>query len=679
MSFLNPYFLLALAGAALPILIHLLTRDRVQHVTFSTMRFFVKGAKLVVQRKKFQEMILLFMRIIIAALLAIIFARPFFKSKVVDNRQAVGTARVVVADVSGSMRRAGLPEALKKEASNALDSLKEDEDAAALVTFADSPNVVQPIGNKISEVKTAAAALVPGYGPTNIGEALRKANDILHSVNAKQKEIVLISDLQREGWRYFKGDWKLSGDVKLVVKALKPTDSNGKLAIVEADVPHSLVLDKQPSSIAVRVANFSDQPVSNLDVTLDINGKKADAQKINIGANGTAAVRFRHVFDTAGDNPGSVTIGGDPAVPGGNVYYFNARTIPRIPVLLINGKPSSNPLVDAAFFINKALAPGEETPFEVKILTADKVTPQDVSGSLVVILANVASVPVQATEALSALLSRGGGVFFLPGDQVKADTFNTQFAQIAPCKLRQIIQAKPANGETAESLTRIDYEHPVFETFARPHHGDLSLPKFVKYWETSDTQLARVLARFGDGRPAIVEREINNGVSMILVSDVDQAWNNFAYQSVFLPYLHQTVRYLAVRTEMRTAFTSGELMSVPEGETLKNPSGRVLAANETTAADPGFYSLLNKEGKQEAIYAVNGSFSEANSAAVAGDEIVAAIERAPDEIGGSFDIDSTPVTGEGKKDVSGLWWYLLCGLVVLSMAELVLGNKTLRH
>jgi len=678
MSFLHPFFLIALGGAAAPILIHFLTRDRVQYVAFSTVRFFAKGAKLVVQRKNFQELILLLMRVLLAILLVIIFARPFFKSKVVDNRQSFDTARVVVADVSASMRRTGLPDALKKEATDALDSLKEDSDAAALIAFSDSPNVVEPLGNKIAQVKTAAAALAPGYGGTNIGEALRKANDLLHAVKAQQKEIVLISDLQREGWRYFKGDWKLAENVKLVIKTLKPTDDNGKLAIVDADVPHSLVLDKQPSSIAVRVANYSDKPCEKLNVTLELGGKKIDTQQLNIRANGTAAMRFRHVFDTPGDNPGSVTIAGDPSVPGGNVFYFNARVIPRIPILLVNGKPSSNPLVDASFFIDKALAPDAETPFDVKVLTPNEVTPQAVGGSLVVILANVGSLPTPATEALSALLSRGGGIFFLPGDQVRPDAFNAQFAHVAPCKLREVLQAKPANGETAESLTRIDFDHPIFETFSRPHHGDLSLPKFAKYWETTDTQLSHVLARFGDGRPAIVEREIDKGVSMILVSAIDPKWNDFAYQSVFLPYLHQTMRYLAVRTELKTNFSSGDLLPVPEGNTLKNPKGEKLAANETSAADPGFYPLLNKEGKTVAIYAVNGNFSEANPAVIAGDEISAAIERAPGELGDSFDIGSTSGTTEKMND-HRIWWYLLCGLLCLSFAELVVGNKTLRH
>ena len=681
MSFLNPYFLFALAGVAVPVLIHLLTRDRIQHVQFPTLRFFAKGAKLVVRRKKFQELILLLLRVALIALLALVFARPFFEKKVVDTRHEFSTARVLVLDVSGSMRRPGLPEALKKEAQDATDSLRDSEDAGGVITFADTPNIAVPLGDQIAAVKAAAKAVTPGYGGTNIAEALRKANELLRSVRAQQKEIVLVSDLQRGGWSYFKGDWKLASDVKLAVREVKPTDPGSSLAIVEMKAPNSLVLDKQPASIAVRIANYSGQPRDKVDVTLMLNGTKADAQQVNLRANGTVAVRFRHVFDTPGDNPGSVVVGS-----GDSTVYFNARILPRIPVLVINGHPSANPQTDAAFFIGKALVPTDESPFVVKTLPADQVAPDNVAASTVVILANVGQVPAPVADALQALLDRGGGLFFLPGDQVKPEVFNSEFGNMAPCKLRQVLLAHPANGETAESLTRIDFNHPVFETFSLPHHGDLGLPKFAHYWETTDTQLSSVLARFGDGRPAIVERSTGKGVSMALVSAIDPTWNDFAYQSVFLPFMHQMVRYLAVQTGQQTAYSCGELLPLPDGDTLKDPQGQVHSSRETStgnpgiyATQPGFYTLLNKSGGQDFCYAVNGNLTEADPTTTSADEITAAIQRAPDEILSGFDVDASAAPEAVNKDSAGLWWYLLWAILGLTFAELVLGNKTLRH
>ena len=683
-NFVNPYFLLALGGLAVPVLIHLLTRDRIQKAAFSTLRFFAKGAKMVVRRKKFQELILLLMRVALAVLLALAFARPYFGAKKIDTRQEFSTARVVVLDESGSMRRAGLPEALKKTADDAVGSLTEGQDTAAVITFSDTPVVAAPFSSNLAAAKTAAAAAGPGYGGTNIADALRKADELLRGVRAKQKEIVLASDLQRGGWSYFKGDWKLASDVKLTVDELKPTDAGSGLAIVGLSAPNGLVLDKQPSSIAVRIANDTDQPRDKVDVTLWLNGQKADAQQVNIRANGTVAMRFRHVFDTPGDNPGSIVIGTDASTPD-NTVYFNARTIPRIPVLLIDGKPSPDPQADAAFFLGKALAPSDASPFTVTTLPVGQVTAQNVAASTVVVLANVGQVSDPVSEALNALLARGGSLFFLPGDQAQPDTFNARFGAIAPCKLRQILEAHPANGETAESLTRIDFDHPIFEVFSLPHHGDLSLPKFSHYWETTDTQLSHVLARFGDGRPAILERHVGKGVSLALVSAIDSTWTDFAYQSVFLPFVHQAVRYLAVQTGEQTTFTSGDLLPVPAGDTLKDPQSQAMTATQASAEKseylagaPGLYNALNAQGQQDICFAVNGNLPESDPATIAGDEIASAIARAPDEVLGGLDTGAADAPEAGKKD-AGLWWLLLWGVLLLTFAELVVGNKTLRH
>ena len=678
-SFANPYFLLALIGIAVPILIHLFTRDHIKHVAFSTMRFFAKRAKAVVHRKKFQEALLITLRAAIVALLALIFARPYLKSKGSENPDAAVTARVVVGDVSASMRRTGLAEALKKEALTAIESLKQGADQCALITFDDSPSVQEPLGKDLAQIQRTAGALKPGYGGTNLAAALRKANDLLRPVAAKQKEIVLISDLPRQGWHYFKGDWKLAGDVKLILRPLKASDTKTQPCIVEASAPGSLVLDGQSSSIAVRIANYSDQPRNNVEVNFILNGKKVDSQRVNIRANGTVPVRFRHVFATAGDNPGAIVVGADASPDGGNAFYFNARTLPRIPVLVINGHPSADPKADAAFFIEKALAPTEESPFALKTVDTNTVAAKDIAAASVVVLANAGALPRPVNDALGALLKRGGGLFFLLGDQVKADTFNNTLGQIAPCKLRKIMTARPANGETAESLTRVDFEHPVFEIFGLPHHGDMMLPKFAKYWETTDTQLSRVLARFGDGRPAILEREIGKGVAMALVSGIDVNWNDFAYQSVFLPYLHQTVRYLAVRTGQRTAYASGDSLPI-QGCVIKDPVGKTHPEGDTTATAPGFYYAMDPAGKADFCYAVNGSFMEGDPATVSPDEILAAVERAPGEMLAGLDIDAAAsAAAHSKKKDSGLWWALLCGLILLTLAELVVSNKTLRH
>ena len=109
MRFVNPLFLVGILATLLPVLIHLLTRDRIRKVEFSTLRFFAKSSQRVLRRKKYQEMFLLALRMVICGLLAVAFARPFFGGKREEAHGAsVRTARVIVADVSGSMGRGPL-------------------------------------------------------------------------------------------------------------------------------------------------------------------------------------------------------------------------------------------------------------------------------------------------------------------------------------------------------------------------------------------------------------------------------------------------------------------------------------------------------------------------------------------------------------------------------------------
>src|ERR1051325_8437585 len=121
MNFVHPLFLIGLAGAALPVIIHLLTRDRVRKVEFSTLRFFAKNSQRVLRRKKWQEMVLLALRMVMCALMGVAFARPFLGAKKDEGAGMMARrARVVLADVSGSMGRGDAGEKMKKMAMKAV-------------------------------------------------------------------------------------------------------------------------------------------------------------------------------------------------------------------------------------------------------------------------------------------------------------------------------------------------------------------------------------------------------------------------------------------------------------------------------------------------------------------------------------------------------------------------------
>jgi hypothetical protein len=682
--FANPAFLVALAAVAVPLLVHLLTRDRVRRVAFSTLQFFQRASRRVLRRRKFREALLLALRAAVCALVALAFARPIFKTRDADaaGARTADTARVLLVDVSASMARPGLAEALRREALAALDESAEGRDAVALITFADAPAVQAALADTFADVRTRLAALAPGHGGTDLVEALRRADAELRAARARRKEIVLVSDLQRVGWGTFKGDWRLAADTRLVVRPVRP-ERDDDLAIIEADVPQSTSLDGVPRTLAVRVANFSPNAVSGVGVTLAVGGKDAETRQVHVREGDSVAVRFRHVFITPGDNPGAVRVAAADAAPQDNVHYFNTRVIPRIRVVVLGGPlPVAGPAggatraVDAAYFLEKALAPTSDSPFEVKRVAAASATPADLEGALVAVLADVPEVSSGVAKALEGVLARGGGLLFMPGAHADPAAFGRVFAGLAPCRLKGILRPGSRPGETPGAvLAEVDYEHPALEIFQHPHYGDLSLPRFVQFWEVTDSQLARVLARFDNGSPAIIEREMGGGVSMMMTAPADLRWTNLPLRAVFLPLLHQSVRYLAVGSEKRTAYHVGETLPAPEGAAVTAPDGKPVEAFPVVAAAPGFYAV---GGETPFQFAVNLDPSEADPQAIAPEEIVAAVqspEIAADDAGGAAAV----LGGTDDGDDGRLWWYVIVAVVALSIVELAVANRTNRH
>jgi len=674
MTFLTPTFLAGLAGVALPVLIHLLTRDRIRRVEFSTLRFFVRTSGRVLRRKRFREMILLLLRAVVCGLLAVAFARPLLDRPRDDGLEVVSarTARVVLADVSASMARGDAPTWLRTEAIAALEDLSAGTDAVALLTFADHVTVEAPLSRSFRRAEAAATNVRPGDGATNIAQALRWADAQLRRARARTREIELISDLQRSGWRDFRADFQLSPGVKLTVRPIEVGTGDRGVAVQGCSFPETTVLDREPRAVTVQLVNYSDEPRQAVPVRLKMGGSE-QKREVNLRGGGTATATFRRVFETPGDHRGTVELAGRPA------FYFNARVIPKIKTLLIDGGPAAGGLSDAAFYVETALAPGADvsSSFERFTRRVSAVAPSDVADVQVAALVEVSSLRPAVVRALDGLLQRGGGVLFLPGEATDAPAFNRAFADVAPCKLRAVRTGRLLQtGGIGASLARIDYEHPIFEVFRHPRHGDLSLPKFRRYWEVTDSQLARVLARFDDNRPAVLAREIGAGVSMLLAASPRDAWTDFPRQTTFLPYIWQTLKYLAARTEERTTYLVGESLPVPAEHTLIGPGGKTDAAGRFAARRPGFYTLQDPNGRSVATFAVNRDPAEADPTTVAADEIIQAVER-PAEASRLAVADGED-DGPDRDDL-GLWWWVVVAVTVLLAAELLLGNKTLRH
>src|SRR6202007_3283009 len=105
MSFLNPYLLFGSLVLAIPVLIHLVRREKSEIVPFSSLMFLLKVPKRSIRQQKMKNLLLMALRLLILALLVGAFARPYMTQPAKPSATAtVNRGIVMMLDNSYSIQ-----------------------------------------------------------------------------------------------------------------------------------------------------------------------------------------------------------------------------------------------------------------------------------------------------------------------------------------------------------------------------------------------------------------------------------------------------------------------------------------------------------------------------------------------------------------------------------------------
>ena len=103
MNFLAPLFFVALAGLAIPVLLHLTQREKKQIIRFPSLMFVRRIPYQSVRRRKIQNWLLLMVRMAALALIILAFTRPLLNRADVPAGGASAREVVILVDTSYSM------------------------------------------------------------------------------------------------------------------------------------------------------------------------------------------------------------------------------------------------------------------------------------------------------------------------------------------------------------------------------------------------------------------------------------------------------------------------------------------------------------------------------------------------------------------------------------------------
>ena len=693
MQFLVPLFLAAgVVAASIPLIIHLLNREQATRMVYSTIRFIRMSHQVNVQRHRLKQLLLLLMRLLILAILGIAFARPFFADKPTVTGETGGKRNVVlILDNSYSMSREDTFDRAKAEAQKIADGLQQ-RDTSALVFTSNRAQVVKSLDAEHQQIRPALTGAKLTNVPTDYLDAIQAADEMLQQANIGQKEIYLIGDLQKIGWENFIETDRLSPDVQINFVDLS-AEAPRNLAITGISVPQVVLNERKPAQVVVRVQNFSDEAVENLPVKLFIDENLAGTTEIDIEPDDVTDTKFDVRFQTEEVHTGYAEIPED-ALAVDNRRYLLIQSLRSIKVHGVNGEPGGQTYKNETFFLQMALEPiGQTVPIEftqsTTIPDSTKINSYDV-----LILANLRRPTASEAQTLKAFVGAGGGLIVTVGDKVDRDAYQRTLGAgddpLLPCNFVQPV-GDALNRDVFRVIATLNYNHPLFHPFKDPNHGDFGKGRFYRYLQAVPLANSVVLARFDDGSPALFEKTYGSGRVLCFTSTIDREWTDLPIHGVYLPFVHEAVKYLALkRTEGHPDYRVGDPVELSGYE---SPVGTEIAifnpSNEETRTQLNehggvFYDKTERPGIYSAhISEQKPRYFTINPDTIESDLTPRDIEELKSMLTG--DADAAPVdapTGEMvsqyhdevEKDQS-IWWYLMLGLFTLAIVEMFFANR----
>ena len=682
MSFLAPLFFAALAAIGVPVLLHMIQRQRTEVVEFPSLMFVKKIPFHSLRRQRIRHWLLLLLRCAALALLVAAFARPFFESAALVAATGGSSEVVILVDRSYSMGFDNRWERARDAARGIVQRLAPD-DEATLIFFDSSAEAA----NRSTTDRASLLAAIDGAElsarATRYGPALQLAQGVLEDSDQPLLEAVLISDFQRIGVDSAANTLLPPGTVLTPVSVSddEPVDN---ISVTGAAVQRDFFSGRERAAVTARVANRGGSTASGLQVVLELDGRELETREVDVEPGAAATVTFDPFTLEDRGMPVSVRVAADP-LPHDDVFHFAVTPGDVVPVLVI-GSPGE---AEANLYLERALAIGTIPSFQVVVRSVDQVTTDDVAAATVIVL-NDAGLPAGAVgEAMTRFVENGGGLLVALGERVRWPGDNLT---LLPGPIDEPADRDGRGG----TLGFVDYSHPVFEVFSTPRSGDLSAPRFFRYRPVNVPADALVLARYDNGDPALVEHSVGAGRVLLWSSTLDTFWNDFALKPIYLPFAHKIVEYLAAYRSPTPFLTVGQVLDLSEypaaeeidlasaNLVVRDPNeDRVSAGGDGRVgfidlAEQGFYEIRDTgSGASEPVtVAVNVDLTEANLERVDPQELVAtATGRAAGDRSVVADRELAPEDLERRQT---LWWYLLIGALGFLATENVISNRLSR-
>lgn len=569
--FLIPSLLLGLVTASIPVIIHLLHRQRTMPVRWGAMQFLLETPLQMKRRKKVDHWLLMLLRIAGLAALAFLLARPWWIHGAYNplaSRLPVDVA--VVVDRSLSMGRHSGQQSLFDRGVGVVDqvgNLLRPSDSLSVVLAEHHPRVLTPLpvgAGELPRLHDQMHQLAPGLSDCSIPEAVQTAREVIGRGRNVRKIIIVASDGQATSWRADDAAaWRLAAgassgggerDLGLHELLLSPDSGASDVSVGQLAVQPSLIGVGQPAQITATISNSGPQDLGALAVRLTVNGNRVEppAQLPSLAAGQSTTIRFDHTFESAGSNWIKVSCDAVDALAADNQAVAAIHVWQKIPVLIIDGQLTSAGGFRSSQFLQSAMQPVDRsressTLMQPRLVSVAESANLNLEDYFVVVVNDCPELPSSVLDKLVDYARAGHGIWIILGRRTDPTFISDQLGR-AGIFAATLKEPKPRGDATPQSTELKDPRNPMVSLVASAERDAFSGALTQKWWalQPADPDTEVILASTS-GDPLVLERPMgrNGGRVAVWCTSVDGEWNNWPLMANFVPLVDETIYHLS--------------------------------------------------------------------------------------------------------------------------------------
>jgi hypothetical protein len=695
MSLLYPLYALAALAIAAPVLFHLVRRKPKEKLDFSSTLFLDPAPPKLTKHSQIDQWLLLLLRAAAVLLVAFAFSRPYWDVPVASDSVRSGIRRMVLVDNSASMQRGDLLEKAKR-LSGEWVAKADPNDVVSVYSFSSdlkpyfsTSEALQASPDQRQQLAQSAISQIPAtWLATNLGRSVSNAIDLLQRDDnleaesaASTLELIVVSDFQ-QGNRMDELStiqWPEGCQVRLV--PVNPPDgmrgnASHRMIVSEGDEPIEDDLVKQlqqrdtQSAIRVRVTNSPQSKEESFALSwIDRNGNSLSASKtpIAIPAGQTKVARI----PLQPEGAVAIRLSGDREAFDND--HFVAPSVTQSFEFWCIEESRAEDTTSASFFL-KQLPLGDSirtVQFSQKgDLANTKIDPKQVPALVLVHGASPSTV-----LSVRQYLEDGGRVLWVWNKQMPnlEASVNEAAVGLFDANIGTITEAKVSDYSL---LQDIDYSSSLFRDFSDAKFSDFTRVRFWRHrcLTPSEPDLWKVIAKFDDRFPAVLQRNIKKGTLTVMTAGWEPEESQLALSSKFVPLLSRFVDESLPAVANQAGFIVGdhfegeEVASVikPNGERIDIEPGQI---SRVVLDIPGLYERIGTDGSRKE-FAVNIAASESLTAPMDPSQIaqfgMPLEERSPNRPTESMQRQLRAVELESQQSP---WRWLLLSVLILVACE----------